>query len=480
MKKHFPSLFIIILIGLLLKAFVATGNAKPAFSTTGSDVPIAPPDPGQEYPLVENRLSIQTAQSGSVINLDDFRNDGRFSNIDGTGYAVAILDTGIDLDHPCFGPDLDHNGVADRIVYSYDFADGDADAGDVNGHGSNVSSIVGSNYEYYQGMAPDVNIIHLKVFPNEGYGSFSTIEQALQWTIAHAELYQIVSVNMSLGDKHNYLTAQSLYGLGDELAALTAAGVVVVSAAGNEFYNKNSVPGIMYPAADANSLAVGATYDANIGYVSYGSGAIAYSTAADRIAPFSQRHETLLDLFAPGAAIRGAGKDGGTTIMHGTSQAAPHIAGIVGLMQELANQHLGRLLTVAEVRDLLVSTAVMINDGDDEVDNVMNTGLNFPRVDMMAVGEAIWAMGTPPTNTPVPTNTNTPLPTNTNTPLPTYTNTPLPTNTNTPLPTNTAVPALTNVPVQVSTPTATSEATAIPHTESSEMLYLPMIIHVNP
>jgi len=443
-----------ILIGLLAKAFVATGNAKPAISTTGSDVPIVPPDPPQEYPLTKNRLFLQTTHSESVINIDDFRNDGRFSEIDGTGYAVAILDTGIDLDHPYFGPDHDNNGVADRIVYSYDFADGDADASDVHGHGSNVSSIVGGNYSNYQGVAPNINIIPLKVFPNVGYGTFSYIEQALQWVIANAESYKIVSVNMSIVDGKNHTSAQALYGMSDEIAVLKAAGIVVVSSAGNDFYYYNSNLGISYPAADANSLAVGATYDANIGRATYQDGATAYTTAVDRIAPFSQRHETLIDIFAPGAAIQGAGKTGGTTIMHGTSQAAPHIAGIVGLMQELAVQHLGRLLTVAEVRNLLVTTATMINDGDDEVDNVTNTGLDFPRVDVMAIGEAIWEMGTPPTHTPVPTNTA------------------VPTATHTPVPTNTAVPVVTEMPGQFPAPTL------MPYTDLNETIFLPIMMNI--
>ena len=42
--------------------------------------------------------------------------------MDGSGQSIVILDTGIDLDHPFFGPDLDGDGVSDRIVYHYDFA----------------------------------------------------------------------------------------------------------------------------------------------------------------------------------------------------------------------------------------------------------------------------------------------------------------------------------------------------------------------
>jgi len=60
--------------------------------------------------------------------------------------------------------------------------------------------------------------------------------------------------------------------------------------------------------------------------------------------------------------------------MYGTSQAAPHIAGIALLAQQLANQELGRNLTSSEFVNILQQTAVTINDGDDEDDSVTNTG----------------------------------------------------------------------------------------------------------
>ena len=81
--------------------------------------------------------------------------------------------------------------------------------------------------------------------------------------------------------------------------------------------------------------------------------------------------------------------------MHGTSQASPHIAGIAVLAQDLADQFLGRRLTVSEFATLLNDTAVTINDGDDEDDNVTNTNLNFPRVDVFALANAIAALGNP-------------------------------------------------------------------------------------
>lgn len=344
-------------------------------------------------------VQLFTNESSPLINLtpsdssdtEAFRSDARFAGIDGSGFATVIIDGGIDLDHPFFG---------DRIVYSYDFADQDTDASDRDGHGTNVSSIVASSDETYPGMAPGADIIHLKVFSDDGAGDFSYTEQALQWVVANAEKYNIASVNMSLGDVQNWTTATSNYGLGDELAQLVEQDVIVVSAAGNDFFKFGSKPGVAYPAADPNSLAVGAVWDGNNGEASWRNGAIDFTTEGDRITSFSQRHPELTDIFAPGAYITGASPDGGTSELPGTSQASPHIAGIAVLAQQLAQQELGRRLTFNEFRDLLQSTGVTINDGDDEDDNVTNTGADYKRVDVLALGEAILQLDSEPPEEP--------------------------------------------------------------------------------
>ena len=380
---------------------ISTTASKIAISTIGGNAATS----GAEFGL-------ELEQSGPLINVDDFR--ANFAGIDGSGFAVAILDTGANLNHDFFGPDLDSNGIADRIVYQEDFADNDMDASDVNGHGTNVASISISSGDpingNYTGMAPGADIIILKVFKNSGAGFFFDIEQALQWVVTNQATYNIASVNMSLSDGGNYQSAtqQSQYGIDDEIAALAAQNVITVSASGNSFFQFNSVQGVAYPAADPNSLSVGAVYDADIGVPPpYSGGAIALSTGAERLTPFSQRHATLSDVFAPGANITGAGLNdirppsgsgsGYTSTYAGTSQASPHIAGIVALAQQLADQVLGRRLTVLEFQNLLATvsdggTSKSINDGDDEDDNVTNTNINYPLVDVQALGDAILAI----------------------------------------------------------------------------------------
>ena len=337
------------------------------------------------------------AESGPLISMDDFRDDSRFSGMDGSGYAVAILDSGIDLDHSYFGPDNDSNGVADRIVYHYDFCgNNDPDGSDENGHGTHVSSIAASEHGTNTGMAPAADIVALKVLDQYGSGTFGDIEEALEWVAEHASTYNIATVNMSLSDQLNHTSATQRTELGiyDDLETLVEdEGVIVVSASGNSFHAYDDTQGVAYPSADPNSLSIGAVYDDDLGRRpptgTYPDGSVAYTTDADRITSYSQRHETLTTVLAPGELITAAWLNGGTATKGGTSMAAPHIAGIAVLAQQLAVQELGQPLTQDQFANLLQETGTTVNDGDDEDDNVTNTDVDFARVDMFALGEGI-------------------------------------------------------------------------------------------
>jgi Ca2+-binding RTX toxin-like protein len=324
-----------------------------------------------------------SATSATLTNFQSFAADPRFVNIKGQGYSTVIIDTGADLDSSFFGGDADGNGVADRIIYQHDFADNDNDAGDRTGHGSHVASIAAQ-------LAPNANLIILKVFKDSGTGSFADLEKALQWVNQNTSTYNIASVNLSLGDSQNWNTTNPRYGIGDEIAAISAQNVIIAAAAGNNFYRFNSAPGVAYPAADPNTIAVGAVWSGNFaGTQSFSSGAKDYSTGADQIASFSQRDANLLDVFAPGVFISGANATGGTQSLGGTSQATPFVSGIAVLAQQIAFEKLGRKLTVAEFRKLLDDTSIIIKDGDDENDNVVNTGATYPRIDLLNLAQGV-------------------------------------------------------------------------------------------
>ena len=88
------------------RALALTQELLAGLTTTGNDAPVYLPGDI----LDDRQVTTQTSQSTDVIRLDDFRADPRFAGLDGTGYASVIIDTGIDRNHPFFGPDSNGDG----------------------------------------------------------------------------------------------------------------------------------------------------------------------------------------------------------------------------------------------------------------------------------------------------------------------------------------------------------------------------------
>ncbi len=322
------------------------------------------------------------ANALAVTGITAARDSGRFGMLDGRGVRTVVIDTGIDLDHAFFGVDANRDGRADRIVYGYDFANVDTDASDRSGHGSHVASLIGGEGDGSVGVAHATDLIALKVFEDGGAGSFAYLERALQWVVANARAYDVGVVNLSLGDGGVWQHEASRYGLGDEFAALAALDIVVVSAAGNGYYPSNAL-GVAYPGADPAVIAVGATWTGDFGGPwTVAGGATNYETGIDHVAAFSQRDGETVDVFAPGARFNGASATGGVRTMQGTSQASAFVSGAAALAQQYAKATLGRQISTGEFARLLATTSDTIVDGDDEVDNVRNSGLSFPRLNL--------------------------------------------------------------------------------------------------
>lgn len=318
-----------------------------------------------------------------LIGLTQLRNDPRFTGIDGSGFSVAVIDSGLFASHP----DLISNFTA-----FVDFSVGDPNNPVVvtdparttyrHAHGTHVAGTVGSSNPNI-GVAPDANLIGLQVFvpspnSNGGVGAPDTLtERALNWVLNNRATYNIVAVNMSLGGGF-YTSANaaqsSVYV--DEIERLEQAGVTVVSATGNEYtkaqYQNSGSPGIL------STLAVGAVWQDGESLGRYTDQQIA---GKDRISVFSQRINAPNMIFAPGAMINST-VPGGFDRWPGTSMAAPHVAGAVALMQEAAQQFGGRLLTPDEVAEIMRSTADTIFDGDDENDSVANTNVSYLRLNI--------------------------------------------------------------------------------------------------
>lgn len=313
--------------------------------------------------------------------------------VDGSNLTVAVLDTGLRTTH------VDFVGrVPTQRNFTPDNGGNPGDASDGHGHGTNVGGIIVAN-GIHRGIAPGANIIPLKVLGNNGSGSFEAINNALAWVSDNRDQYNITAVCMSLGDSGNYTSDDDLAfdDIRQKIQQLRQARVAVVVAAGNDFFVHNSQQGMSYPAIIRETVSVGAVYDAIEGPFSYGSGAQAFSTRPGQITPFSQRlhpsvnRVTRTDIFAPGAPVTSSGinNDRGESIQHGTSQATPVITGVILLLQQFYLRETSILPTIDNLTLWLRNGGVSINDGDDEDDNVVNTGLNFIRVDALTALDAV-------------------------------------------------------------------------------------------
>lgn len=305
--------------------------------------------------------------------------------VDGSGLAVAVLDTGLRVTHECFSGRV----VAQRNFTTDDDSHPD-NVTDYNGHGTNVAGLIaaGTNDER-RGIAPGASLIPLKVLPA---ADFSPILEALKWVADNRDLYNISAVNLSLGvpginviddadvrEKH-----PELHSL---LRNLNEQRVAVVVAAGNDYFSFQS-EGMSVPAIFRETISVGAVYDSSVGSRKYASGASASLTHADQITPFTQRlsketsPECYTDVFSAGAAATSAGAvdDNATSIQEGTSQAAPTVAGVVLLLQQHYFRLVNTLPPVDLLQDVLRSTSQWITDADLGQDNVKHGGFSYPRI----------------------------------------------------------------------------------------------------
>ncbi|GAA2142071.1 S8 family serine peptidase [Streptomyces synnematoformans] len=285
---------------------------------------------GIERIWLDRRVSASLDRSVPQIGAPEVWQGGH----DGTGVTVAVLDTGVDAEHP---------DLKGRVAEARNFSDSPT-TGDAFGHGTHVAATVagtGAGADgSRKGVAPGARLLVGKVLGDDGYGSESQVLAGMEWAAeAGADV-----VNMSLGtDAPTDGTDALSLGL-NRLTAET--GTLFVASAGNTGPRSATVgsPG----AADA-ALTVGAV------------------DRDDALADFSSRGPRVGDLAvkpditAPGVdivAARAAGTSMGTpvddlyTAASGTSMAAPHVAGAAAL---IAQRHPD--WTARQLKDALVSTA---------------------------------------------------------------------------------------------------------------------------
>lgn len=266
-------------------------------------------------------------------------------NIDLSSIDIAIIDTGIDTDHP-------ELNVAGGIHY-YSVTSGppksrvsfpDDNYDDDNGHGTHVAGIVAArdNEEGVVGVAPGARLWAVKVLDSAGYGSLSDVIAGVDWVTLRSNEIEIV--NMSLGVQG---TSPSLR---TAIQNSVAKGLVYVVAAGNEWrdvYGADKTLGTSddtIPAAYPEVATISAMADsdgqpgglgADTSWGIYGKDDAYWhpsnnSSAVDASNPVFSPGGAI-DLMMPGADIYSTYMGGGYATMSGTSMAAPHAAGLAAL-----------------------------------------------------------------------------------------------------------------------------------------------------
>ncbi len=346
--------------------------------------------------ILEERLA-PAGDFRSVIGLDAAQNLYPYR---GTGYTVAVLDTGIDYRHPDLGGGF---GNGRKVVAGWDFVNNDADPMDDNGHGTHLAGIVASGNAATPGVAPEANLVALKVLDANMNGSWTNIDSALQWVINHKTQYNIVAVNLSLGSG-NY-TSNPYALLDNDFSTLKNLGVFTAVAAGNRYYSFNSQQGLSYPSISPDVVSVGATWAANAGPITFSTGAAESSPVVDHIVSLTQR-SSALSLVAPGAWITSTWLNGSTKPMGGTSMATAVVSGAAALLHQAYDQSgRGVQATQDNLLKVMQSTGIAIVDAEYGTDNVVNTGLAFKRLDLKAALDTVGLPNRAPTFGAIPNQT---------------------------------------------------------------------------
>ncbi len=152
-----------------------------------------------------------------------------FSSLQGEGVNVAVLDTGVDFNHPDLG---DGFGLGNKVVDGYDYVNGRSEPLDDEGHGTHVAGVIAGNGDF-QGVAPEANILAYKVLDERGEGSTDDILAALDDIISDRRQNNSNAadvINMSFGSRQDYVGSL----IANALESAVEEGISVVMAGGNE------------------------------------------------------------------------------------------------------------------------------------------------------------------------------------------------------------------------------------------------------
>lgn len=312
------------------------------------------------------RVDLDVGGSGGAVAPDNALALNHLDEVAGAGYSgagmkVAVIDTGIDSDHPDF---------AGRIVGQACFCSvgggccpnggasqsGAGSAEDDHGHGTNVAGIVGGNGTIApRGGLPAVSLVAVKVLDrNNRFCCTADVVAALDWVAANHS--DVDAVNLSLGTDAQFAgdcdnaTAWT-QALAAAIANLNALGAVVTVSSGNQ----GSLNAMAAPACVRNAVSTGATWDFSGGAITY-LGCTETSTAPLQPTCFANRSATT-DLFGASAFVSAAGMNGGMSTYGGTSQAAPQACACAAALKQAAPSS-----TVQQRMDAMALSSTRIQD----------------------------------------------------------------------------------------------------------------------
>ncbi len=319
----------------------------------------------------------------------------------GKGVTVAVLDTGIDNNHPDFeGKIIDQHCYAagTRSCAPDDTSESD-NAQDDYGHGTAVSGIILSPGKVSSpGVAPEADLVAVRVFQDTGRAATGDIISGLDFVMRKVPEHDINIVNMSLGGGagRGVNCDADNPSMKEAFQRLVARKVIIFVATGNNGYTDS----VSSPACISNSVAVGATYDVeaeNGGRWCPNQKNVTPLT----IACFTNRGRAM-DLLAPGLFIQSSKLGGGVTNPGaGTSYAAPMAAGVAALILQADPD-----LRPSEVESVMARTGIAVQHPEDE-------HIDFPLVDALAAIESLVPWTPTPSVTPTaepPTSTATGVP----------------------------------------------------------------------
>lgn len=268
-----------------------------------------PEEPASEGTIVPN----DTLYSEYQWNLPQIATEPGWSLSKGSDdIVVAVIDTGVQADHP---------DLQGRLVEGVNIVDPSSPPDDDVGHGTHVAGIISAavnNGEGVAGMTWYTKIMPIKALDSTGAGSTYSVAEGVLWAVDHGADV----INMSLG---NYAQAEFLH---DALKYAYDHGVVLVAASGNDNTDR---PG--FPAAYPEVLAVAAT-------------------DPDKSRAEYSNYGDYIDIAAPGTSIPSTYPGSRYAALSGTSMASPHVAALASLVRAVNPQ-----LSNEEVMDVLRRTA---------------------------------------------------------------------------------------------------------------------------